>query len=263
MEGCSTTPCRPSPASTRRRSTPTGDDFWLHLEVFTIRRAVGKIKYLAGSESAMGAFVNDITPETAAQRLRDVATPADADEGTGGRRRRLHRLGRHPAAARRGARGGVLDDCSTGTPTPCPPASNSSRPTSPIGTRCWPAAASTRCCTSRPSRWSASRWSTRRCTGGPTSSAPGRCWTRSPSTACPRLVFSSTAATYGEPDIVPITEDAPTRPTNTYGATKLAVDMMITGECAATDAGRGVAALLQRRRRRLGRGRAARAWRPT
>ena len=47
-------------------------DFWLHLEVLTIRRAQGKIKYLAGSESAMGAFVNDITPETAAQRLRDV-----------------------------------------------------------------------------------------------------------------------------------------------------------------------------------------------
>ena len=48
-------------------------DYWLHLEVLTIRRAEGKIKYLAGSESAMGAFVNDITPETAAQRLRDVA----------------------------------------------------------------------------------------------------------------------------------------------------------------------------------------------
>jgi UDP-glucose 4-epimerase len=51
----------------------------------------------------------------------------------------------------------------------------------------------------------------------------------------PRLVFSSTAATYGEPESIPITEDAPARPTNTYGATKLAVDMMITGECAATD----------------------------
>ena len=47
----------------------------------------------------------------------------------------------------------------------------------------------------------------------------------------PRLVFSSTAAVYGEPDAVPITEDAPTRPTNPYGASKLAVDMMITGEC--------------------------------
>ncbi|MEP6563161.1 MAG: galactose-1-phosphate uridylyltransferase, partial [Nakamurella sp.] len=48
------------------------DDYWLHLEVFSIRRAVGRLKYLAGSESAMGAFVNDITPEVAAQRLRDV-----------------------------------------------------------------------------------------------------------------------------------------------------------------------------------------------
>ncbi len=51
----------------------------------------------------------------------------------------------------------------------------------------------------------------------------------------PTLVFSSSAATYGEPDSIPITEDAPARPTSTYGATKLAVDMMITGECAATD----------------------------
>jgi UDPglucose--hexose-1-phosphate uridylyltransferase len=48
------------------------DDYWLHLEVFSIRRAVGKLKFLAGSESAMGAFVNDITPEVAAQLLRDV-----------------------------------------------------------------------------------------------------------------------------------------------------------------------------------------------
>lgn len=50
----------------------------------------------------------------------------------------------------------------------------------------------------------------------------------------PRLVFSSTAAVYGEPEQMPITEDTPCRPTNTYGATKLAVDMMITGECIAT-----------------------------
>ena len=44
----------------------------------------------------------------------------------------------------------------------------------------------------------------------------------------PRLVFSSTAATYGEPDSVPITEDAPTRPTNPYGASKLAIDHAIS-----------------------------------
>jgi UDP-glucose 4-epimerase len=44
----------------------------------------------------------------------------------------------------------------------------------------------------------------------------------------PKLVFSSTAATYGEPDSTPITEDDPTRPTNPYGATKLAIDHAIT-----------------------------------
>jgi len=44
----------------------------------------------------------------------------------------------------------------------------------------------------------------------------------------PRLVFSSTAATYGEPERNPITEDAPTRPTNPYGASKLAIDHAIT-----------------------------------
>jgi len=41
-------------------------------------------------------------------------------------------------------------------------------------------------------------------------------------------VFSTTAATYGEPESVPITEDSPTRPTNAYGATKLAIDNAIT-----------------------------------
>ncbi|WP_411113386.1 UDP-glucose 4-epimerase GalE [Streptomyces sp. 029-5] len=47
------------------------------------------------------------------------------------------------------------------------------------------------------------------------------------------LVFSSTAATYGEPVSSPITESDPTAPTSPYGATKLAVDHMISGECAA------------------------------
>lgn len=47
------------------------------------------------------------------------------------------------------------------------------------------------------------------------------------------LVFSSTAATYGEPERVPITEDMPTAPTNAYGATKLAIDYAITSYAAA------------------------------
>lgn len=47
------------------------------------------------------------------------------------------------------------------------------------------------------------------------------------------LVFSSTAATYGEPEQVPITEDMPTAPTNPYGATKLAIDYAITSYAQA------------------------------
>ncbi|NUT35536.1 MAG: galactose-1-phosphate uridylyltransferase [Hamadaea sp.] len=43
---------------------------YLHLQIFSIRRAPGKLKYLASSESAMGAFVNDIAPEDAAAALR-------------------------------------------------------------------------------------------------------------------------------------------------------------------------------------------------
>ena len=56
-------------------------------------------------------------------------------------------------------------------------------------------------------------------------------------TGTARLVFSSTAAVYGEPDEVPIEESAPTRPTNPYGASKLAVDQAIGFECAATGLG--------------------------
>jgi UDP-glucose 4-epimerase len=49
----------------------------------------------------------------------------------------------------------------------------------------------------------------------------------------PRLVFSSTCAVYGEPDEVPIPETATPRPINAYGASKLAVDLMIRDFCTA------------------------------
>jgi UDP-glucose 4-epimerase len=48
-----------------------------------------------------------------------------------------------------------------------------------------------------------------------------------------RLVFSSTAAVYGNPVSVPITEEAVVAPTNPYGWTKLAVDAAIAHACAA------------------------------
>ncbi|MGH8826727.1 MAG: UDP-glucose 4-epimerase GalE, partial [Jiangellaceae bacterium] len=48
-----------------------------------------------------------------------------------------------------------------------------------------------------------------------------------------RIVFSSTAATYGQPASTPITEDAPAVPINPYGHTKLAIDHALSGEAAA------------------------------
>lgn len=46
-------------------------------------------------------------------------------------------------------------------------------------------------------------------------------------TGVKRLVFSSTAALYGEPESTPIFEDAPLRPTNAYGESKLLVEQML------------------------------------
>jgi UDP-glucose 4-epimerase len=48
-----------------------------------------------------------------------------------------------------------------------------------------------------------------------------------------RFVFSSTAATYGEPEVSPITEDTPPVPINPYGQSKLAVDHILMSEATA------------------------------
>lgn len=45
----------------------------LHLQVFSVLRAPGKLKYLAGVESGMGAWISDTTPERIAARLQEVA----------------------------------------------------------------------------------------------------------------------------------------------------------------------------------------------
>jgi UDPglucose--hexose-1-phosphate uridylyltransferase len=47
---------------------------YLHLQVFSIQRGPGKLTYLAGSESATDAFLNDVSPERAAQLLRKART---------------------------------------------------------------------------------------------------------------------------------------------------------------------------------------------
>jgi UDP-glucose 4-epimerase len=43
-----------------------------------------------------------------------------------------------------------------------------------------------------------------------------------------RIVFSSSAATYGDVEVQPIAEDTPARPTSPYGATKVAIDLALT-----------------------------------
>ena len=46
------------------------DTVRLHLQLTSPRRAADKLKFLAGSEAAMGAWIGDVPPETAADRLR-------------------------------------------------------------------------------------------------------------------------------------------------------------------------------------------------
>jgi UDPglucose--hexose-1-phosphate uridylyltransferase len=45
----------------------------LHLQVMSVLRAPGRLKYLAGSESGVGAWINDVSPEAVAARLREVS----------------------------------------------------------------------------------------------------------------------------------------------------------------------------------------------
>ena len=45
----------------------------LHLQVMSVMRSPGKLKYLAGSESGVGAWINDVAPEAVAARLRELA----------------------------------------------------------------------------------------------------------------------------------------------------------------------------------------------
>ena len=191
----------------------------------------------------MGVWINDIAPETAAHTT------------AGGRMRLLVTggagyIGSVVAAtlSKRATRSRSWTTCPPGTRTRCrprPPSSAARCATTRPG--CWPRAP-TRCCTSRPSRWSASRWPSPACTGRTTWAAAWPCWRRCGETGVRRIVFSSTAASYGEPERTPIEETDPTRPTNPYGATKLAVDTTLTEYARMFGFGRGEPAVLQRGR---------------
>jgi UDPglucose--hexose-1-phosphate uridylyltransferase len=68
---------KPAPYIAAWHQAPVHDQaareaFGAHLQVFSLRRAENKLKYLAGTESGMGAWMNDIVPEAAAERLRDA-----------------------------------------------------------------------------------------------------------------------------------------------------------------------------------------------
>ncbi|MEU8777537.1 galactose-1-phosphate uridylyltransferase [Streptomyces sp. NPDC048606] len=68
----------PTPYVSAWHQAPAGaerEHFALHLELFTVRRTADKLKYLAGTESGMEAYMNDVRPEDAAARLREVASP--------------------------------------------------------------------------------------------------------------------------------------------------------------------------------------------
>jgi UDPglucose--hexose-1-phosphate uridylyltransferase len=64
----------PMPYISGWHQAPKGreDGFAMHLELFSIRRTADKLKFLAGSESGMDAFVSDVAPESAAARLRAI-----------------------------------------------------------------------------------------------------------------------------------------------------------------------------------------------
>src|SRR6202050_953099 len=69
---------RPAPYIAAWQQAPVSDEatrrqFAAHLQVLSVRRAAGKLKYLAGTESGMGVWINDIVPEEAARRLREAS----------------------------------------------------------------------------------------------------------------------------------------------------------------------------------------------
>lgn len=66
---------RPTPYMAGWLTAPTGpiEERWhLRLQIVSPQRDAGKLKYLAGSESLAGAFINDVRPEEAAARLREA-----------------------------------------------------------------------------------------------------------------------------------------------------------------------------------------------
>jgi UDPglucose--hexose-1-phosphate uridylyltransferase len=74
----------PTPYIAAWHQAPVGvrrDEIRLMLQVTSPRRAADKLKYLAGSEAAMGAWIGDVPPEQAAAFIRSGVERADARTG--------------------------------------------------------------------------------------------------------------------------------------------------------------------------------------
>ena len=127
----------------------------------------------------------------------------------------------------------VLDSLERGHRAAIPAGRRSWRPTCAMPTPSRPRStpAATPLCTSPRWPWWASRSSTPSATGARNVGGTRNLLDALRAAEVPRLVFSSTCATYGTPERVPMDETTPTRPESPYGTSKLAVDMMIGDEC--------------------------------
>ncbi|WP_223691643.1 galactose-1-phosphate uridylyltransferase [Leifsonia poae] len=76
----------PTPYIAAWHQAPVGvrrDEIRLMLQLTSPRRAADKLKFLAGSEAAMGAWIGDVPPEKAADQLREAIARADRDNPVG------------------------------------------------------------------------------------------------------------------------------------------------------------------------------------
>ena len=112
------------------------EDWWLHLQLFSLLRAPGKMKYLAGSESGMGAFITDTNPEDVAEQLQSRGRRMSGDAG-------------RPGAARRSPSGSAPRPRASGR-RPAGSTSSASTPTTTAASCCrWRCAHTTRAAVAR------------------------------------------------------------------------------------------------------------------
>ena len=205
------------------RDSDTRRQFAAHLQVLSVRRSADKLKYLAGTESGMGVWINDIVPEEAARTAQGGLMKVLVTGGAG-------YIGSVVAAQliAAGHEVTVLDDLSTGFADAVPPGATFVKGT-------------LRDCAAEvlSDGIEAVLHFAAKSLVGESVADPAKYWSNNLGGTVALLeamremrirtiVFSSTAAVYGEPERTPVTETDPTRPTSPYGASKIAVDTTLT-----------------------------------